>query len=177
MRVLLATLLVLLALLSSRPCHAQMDGMVPRMDPRLHPAAAPLHASSARPVYVVADSSRSGPSEEWLALAGVVGGGVGLVGGMAAGALAQKAVDGNCTRDCSMLGIVLGGLAGEALGMSAGVHLANGRRGSLPLGMLTSAGILTVGLVAGNNIPIMLLLVPVGQLIGTVTVERRTGRR
>jgi hypothetical protein len=113
---------------------------------------------------------------ELLALGGVAGGGGGLVVGALVGTLLERPAYEDCMGICIGWGTVIGGLAGEALGLALGVHLANGRRGSLPLGMLTSAGILTVGAIGGNNIPPMLLIVPVTQIIATVTVERRTER-
>lgn len=63
------------------------------------------------------------------------------------------------------------------MGIATGVHLANGRRGSLPLGALASAGILAVGLVASSEQPELALVVPIGQIVGAVNVERRTARR
>lgn len=168
MRVLLASLPVVLALLFAPPAHAQFADSA-AAGPR---AWAPMMTQSAAAVQ----PERRRPPE-LLALGGVVGGGVGLVAGVLAGAWLDGAADPECIDFCIGMGAVVGALAGEALGLALGVHLTNGRRGSLPLGMLTSAGILTVGAIGGNNIPPMLVMVPVSQLIGTVTVERRTERR
>lgn len=116
-------------------------------------------------------------SPELLALAGVVGGGVGMFTGMAIGGLLDQSVDEDCIDFCFGPGMILGTLAGEALGIALGVHLANGRTGSLPLGMLASAAILVVGGVAGNEIPIMLVMLPVAQIVGAIHVERITSPR
>ena len=120
--------------------------------------------------------SEGGRATPWLVFGGVVGGGVGLVGGMFTGALIDGAADEDCRDFCFGPGLILGTLAGEALGVALGVHLANRRSGSLPAGLLTSAGILALGLWLGNNQPMSLLVVPVSQLIGTISVERATGR-
>jgi peptidoglycan/LPS O-acetylase OafA/YrhL len=169
MRLSLASLLVVLALLLAPPAHAQSADPAAAAGPR---AWAPM---TTQPAAAVQPERRR--PDEVLALGGVVGGGAGLVVGALAGAWLERPAYEDCLGICIGWGTVIGGLAGEALGLALGVHLANGRRGSLPLGMLTSAGILTVGAIGGNNIPPMLLIVPVTQIIATVTVERRTERR
>lgn len=167
MRASLASLV--LAMLFAPPAHAQLADPAATAGPRAWSSVVP------QPVPAVQPERRRSP--ELLALGGVVGGGAGLVAGALAGAWLQGSKDPDCIDFCIGWEPIVGALAGEALGLALGVHLANGRRGSLPLGMLTSAGILTVGAIGGNNVPPMLLIVPVTQIIATVTVERRTERR
>lgn len=113
----------------------------------------------------------------WLAAGAVGGGALGLVGGMVAGALidAPGANDG-CTGFCNANGIAYGALAGEALGVALGAHFANGRQGSFPAGLLTSAGILVVGVAARREVPVSVVLVPAAQIVGAIVVERATAR-
>lgn len=169
MRFSLIGLFLLFASLAPRSANAQAVDPLPS---RLVPPAM-LAAAATAPA---ADAQPGGRSPEVLALGGVVGGGVGMFAGMFAGALLDGPADEDCIDFCFGPGLILGTLAGEALGIAAGVHLANGRRGSLPKSALTSAGILAVGLVAGNNVPEMLVVVPVSQIVASITVERRTAR-
>jgi hypothetical protein len=111
-----------------------------------------------------------------LALGGVVGGGLGLLAGMSLGAAIDGASDEECIDMCFGPGLILGALGGEALGMALGVNLANGRKGSLPANLLASAAILTGGIFATHESG-LLIVVPVGQLGGTIAVERAVERR
>jgi hypothetical protein len=177
MRLSIAILLVhgtLLAPTSANAQHAAelLTGL--RVDPPPPAAALPTLSTRDGLERALAKGRRS---PELLAMAGAVGGGVGLFTGMAVGALLDHSVDEDCIEFCFGPGMILGTLAGEALGIALGVHLANGRTGSLPLGMLASAAILVVGGVAGNEIPIMLVMVPVAQIVGAIQVERTTSPR
>jgi hypothetical protein len=111
-----------------------------------------------------------------VALGGVAGGFVGLVGGMVVGRLVDGAGDEDCIEFCFGPRTVLGGLGGEALGMALGAHLANGRRGRLAASLLASAGLLTAGLFVASEKPSLALVVPLGQLAGTVATERAGAR-
>ena len=186
MRLILPVLLVLAALLGPRSAHAQfvpLRAADPGTDARGMGTAdaAPLALS----VYVLpapgpADDAPvdRGRSDPWLVAGGVVGGGVGLFGGLVVGALLDGPADPQCRDMCFGPGLILGALAGEALGVALGVHLVNGRHGSLPLGFLTTAGVLTAGILAGEVMsPMILLAIPVGQLAGAIKVERATSRR
>jgi hypothetical protein len=174
MRISPAFLPVVIALLFAPPAHAQLADAAAAVGPR---AWAPMLAPPVATPSVRAVQPERGRPPELLALGGVLGGGAGLVAGVLAGAALDGPAPDDCIDFCFGWGTVIGGLAGEALGLALGVHLTNGGRGSLPLGMLTSAGILTAGVIGGNDIPEMLVIVPVSQVIATVTVERRTGRR
>ncbi len=183
MRLALALLLAVCAAFIPGAGHAQFRDQLYTTPVIPSSPAASANASSQPTVLLVIPASAmeaagpNGASDPALILGGVVGGSVGLVSGMFLGAVIDGEADPDCIDFCFGPGLVLGLLAGEALGMSAGVHIANGRRGSLPLGMLTSAGILTFGLVAGNSFPPSLIIVPLSQLAGSIWVERRTNRR
>lgn len=182
MRLAVALLVAVCAALVPRAGHAQFRDQL-YITPVIPSSAAAADAPSAPMVLLVIPASAiqaagpNGASDPALLLGGVLGGGVGLVAGTFLGAVIDGEADPDCIDFCFGPGLVLGLLAGEALGMSAGVHIANGRRGSLPLGMLTSAGILAFGLVAGNSFPPSLVIVPLSQLAGSIWVERRTNRR
>lgn len=175
MRVLIAPLLAVLTLLLAPPAHAQLADPAAVVGPQAWSpmVTPPVTTPSVRSVQ----PQRGRPSDAVLAVGGVLGGGAGLMAGMIAGAFLDGPPPEDCIDFCFGPGIIIGGLAGEALGVALGVHLVNGRRGSLPLGMLTSAGILTVGAIGGNDVPEMLVIVPVSQILAAVAVERRTDRR
>lgn len=177
MRFRLAGLLLLAALSASRTAHAQsMDPRlaVPRLDVgRIGPAAPSREPAAA---VIPADAEARGAALEWLAIGGLVGGGLGLAGGILAGALVDGPPEADCIIYCFSPAMVVGALAGEALGIAAGVHLANGRHGSLFLGTAASAGILFLGLVVGLEAPGIGLAIPVGQTVGAIAVERSTER-
>ncbi|HEX6038328.1 hypothetical protein [Longimicrobium sp.] len=177
MRLALATLLVLCAALVPRAGHAQFRNQLytspvvasaERADAPAEPTLLVVFAPNAAEATV-----GEGGSTPALILGGVLGAG----GGMVAGAILGSVIDGDGDPDCIDFcfgpGFVLGMLAGEALGMSAGVHLANGRRGAFPLNALTTAGILAAGLVLGSDGG-AILVVPFGQLYGAIRVERST---
>ena len=108
--------------------------------------------------------------------AGALGAGVGFLGGLAA--------YGACEGDEICLSPALAGaIVGETLALPLGVHLAEGRRGSYPLGALASAAVTAAGLgamslVGDSGAPAqgIAVLVPVAQLLASITVERRTAR-
>lgn len=169
MRFSLAGLLLLLACLAPRSAHPQAIDPLPALlvPPTMNAAAAMAQTDTAQP---------KGRSSAVLAFGGVLGGGLGMFAGMLGGALLDGDPDPDCIDFCFGPGLVYGFLLGEAVGIATGVHLANGRRGSLPLSALTSAGVLAVGLVAASEQPELALVVPIGQIIGAVNVERRTAR-
>jgi hypothetical protein len=167
---------LLLALLAPRAAHAQFRDQLFTIDRADSLAATP---PGALPRLRPWDGAQGGDDANTvrMILGGAGGGALGLVVGMAAGAVLDGPADEDCIDFCFGPGLVGGALLGEAVGMALGVHLADGRRGSLPMGLLTSAGILAVGLFAGQDSPTLILAIPVGQLIGTMTVERSTGYR
>lgn len=133
----------------------------------LAPAELPGSFSSAPPA--AAPQRRHGTGR--LVLGGVAGAGVGLMAGMYLGAALDQRDD-DCKDMCFGPGMLLGALGGEALGMALGVHLANGRQGNLGKNFLASAAILTAGVLATHESGGLIVAVPVGQLAGTIAVER-----
>ncbi|HEU0299715.1 MAG TPA: hypothetical protein VFR37_09680 [Longimicrobium sp.] len=112
----------------------------------------------------------------WLVVGGAAGGGVGMIAGMLIGAVVDGPADDDCIDFCFGPGLILGTLAGEAAGVALGVHLANGRQGSLPMGVLASAGLLALGGLVALEAPELLLVIPLAQVVGAIQVERVTGR-
>jgi hypothetical protein len=107
-----------------------------------------------------------------LALGGVLGGAVGLVGGAYVGA---RITEDDC-EDCFLLGGIRGAIAGGSAGIPLGVHLANGRRGKLLPSLLASLAIGGAGLgaaVLANKYELM-IPVPVAQLVASILIERST---
>jgi len=113
-----------------------------------------------------------------------LGAGLGL-GGFFSGGLVGIALSSGCQGDeyCGLEGFLIGAAVGGTLGMAIGVHLGNDRRGSLPLDFLTGAGIWGIGIGAAaisdwddTVTAIAAIGVPIAQLLGTVAVERATGR-
>lgn len=147
----------------------------PRRMPSLTEAAAPVlpaAAASERSAVAVPDRRRGTAR---LAAAGAAGAGVGFMAGMFIGA-AIDGRDDDCIDMCFGSGMLLGALGGEALGMALGVHLANGRQGSLARNALVSAALLTAGVLATHESGGLIVAVPVGQLVGTVAMERADTR-
>jgi hypothetical protein len=114
-------------------------------------------------------------------LGGMAGGMLGAAAGFAAGAIGNA----GCKGDESCLGPAIIGLAaGETLGVPVGVHVAEGRRGSLLLSTAGSFAVSAAGLglvryvgesgPSGNAVGV---LVPMAQLALCTFIERHTGRR
>jgi hypothetical protein len=177
MRFPLSCLLVALALLGSRPAHAQpgLPHTVPQtaLPPMLQVDAGQPAAGQA---LLLLEQPGEGRPAGWLVVGGVVGGGVGMIGGMLIGALIDGPADRDCVDFCFGPGLILGTLVGEVAGIALGVHLANRRTGSLPIGLLASAGLLTLGGLVALEAPEVFLFIPVAQIIGSIQVERITGR-
>ncbi|HEX2091142.1 MAG TPA: hypothetical protein VHG28_02025 [Longimicrobiaceae bacterium] len=114
-------------------------------------------------------------------LGGIAGGTVGALVGFGVGLGLNR----GCTGDeICLIPALLGSIVGESLGVPLGVHLAEGRRGSLLLGAGASLGIAGVGLagmaVLGDSGPPaqgIAVLVPVAQLAASIAIERGTARR
>lgn len=180
MRFSLAWLLVPFALLGPAFAGAQSADPLLEMPQTALPAS--LRVDAAQPErywFLVPDDGAqpgSGRPAILLAAGGVAGGAVGMVGGMFLGGLMDGPPDDGCIDFCFGSGLLLGTLVGEVAGIALGVHLANGRRGSLPVGLLTSAGILVLGGLVSLEAPEVFLAIPVVQIIGAIQVERITGR-
>jgi hypothetical protein len=119
---------------------------------------------------------------------GVLLGGAGvLAGGVVGYAIASSCQGSTPNPDdwCAVEGTLIGAAIGGTSGMALGVHLGNGRRGSLALDLLTGAAVsaLGVGVAAGTRpdwgSPLFWTLslgIPVVQITATVAVERAVGR-
>jgi hypothetical protein len=175
-------LLVLAALLGPRPTLAQSGEPLVISPPSVLPpilrvdVGAPASYDHARLLMESADQQGSGRPTLLLVAGGAAGGALGLIGGMLLGTLVDGPPDEDCRDFCFGPGLILGTLVGEAAGIPLGVHLTNGRRGSLPIGVLTSAGILVLGGLVLLEVPELFLAIPVAQLIGAIRAERITGR-
>ncbi len=113
-----------------------------------------------------------------MALAGVIGGTVGVFGG---GLIGSAVGGGNaiCGDDaCGLEEAVYGAILGESVTLPLGVHLANRGRGNYGLSLLASVGIGALGILAvdASNDGIPLLVVPVAQLVTSIAIERATSR-
>ena len=120
----------------------------------------------------------------------LIGGGVaGGVIGAAIGGLVGAAVVADQTNDTNeelwidtSWGAVVGGAAGESVGLATGVFLANGRQGNLLISMVASCAIGGIGfaLLSENGEapfgPILVAVTPIAQLAATIGIERRTSR-
>ncbi len=114
------SLLVLLGLagLPAGNLHAQRMSRQPFPFIEVLPRPTPREATPSR---------RARLHPRWLAIGGIVGGAVGVVGGALAGA---KFTENDC-EDCALVGGVYGAVAGGSALLPVGVHLANGRREGL----------------------------------------------
>jgi hypothetical protein len=111
------------------------------------------------------------------AVAGVLGGGLGLLlGGVAGAAIAEAR---RCTSFACGFGYpLLGAAVGETVGLSSGVYLGTERRGSYLLtllgGLATTVVVVGVGgnLVGSDADPLTLAAVPVLQLAITILIAQ-----
>jgi hypothetical protein len=80
---------------------------------------------------------------------------------------------------CGVLGILVGGAAGEVLGIPLGTHVMNGRRGRYAEGVAATIVVGLAGLGLATQLPepgpVMSVAIPAAQLIAAVAVERRSG--
>jgi hypothetical protein len=111
------------------------------------------------------------------AVTGVLGGGLGILVGGAAGAAIAEAR--SCTSFACGFGYpLLGALAGETVGLSSGVYLGTERRGSFPLtllgGLATTVVVLGVGgdVVGHDANTLTLIALPALQLAVTIPIAR-----
>jgi hypothetical protein len=119
-----------------------------------------------------------------LILGGLAGGMVGgLLGGAVGAGLFGGIGEGACSYEewvCRLHGFYWGAVVGESLGVPAGVHLANNRRGDLLLSTLVSSALGAAGSIAivaaGFDppvAPIVLVAVPVAQITASTLIARR----
>lgn len=122
----------------------------------------------------------SNPERHDLTLA--FGGAMGGIGGLLAGGFIGARIElaGGCDGEwCGFSGALLGAAIGSSVMIPLGVHLANDGRGDLGHAVAASgvalAGGVALALLTQDEKPV--LLIPLAQIIGSVAIERRTGRR
>jgi hypothetical protein len=114
-------------------------------------------------------------------LGALAGGTLGAAAGFGVGLVAAT----GCTGDEScLLGAALGTVAGETVGVPLGIHLAEGRKGSLAAGIAASAALTAGGFALDRHIGgggrasnAIAVVVPMAQIALCTWVERHTGRR
>jgi hypothetical protein len=135
-----------------------------RLAPRLRPA---------RDSVGVANNSGA------MVVAGLTAGAIGFfVGGYAGAALGGG--NRTCGDDpCGLESALWGATAGVSTFIPLGVHLANHGRGNYGSELAASVivGIVGLGFTYSSNDARALLLVPLGQLVTSVVIERATSRR
>ncbi len=115
-----------------------------------------------------------------LVLGGVIGGAAGFAGGafLAWRPWSHKErsdIDWGLEHGLThAAGIVLIGVAGEMIGVPLGIHLANGRKGNLGLGLLSCIGATVLGSLASSADGALIISVPVLQFAGCIIAERKT---
>jgi hypothetical protein len=121
-----------------------------------------------------------------LVLGGAAGAAVGMVSFGLIGALVGGNSCGHVGDPGSCRGMengLWGAAVGYTVGIPTGVHLANGRAGSLGPSLLTSAAIAGAGIAIGfgigtdQSIAVAALSAPIVQMVSSVIIERRTARR
>ena len=113
-----------------------------------------------------------------MALGGLAGNALGVLVGLSVGLAFDDGESGEeCPDGCLGTWGTASLLAGETLGTVLGVHVANGRRGSLARGLLTATGIGVVGALAATREPDVFVVVPLSQFVGAIWVEAATTPR
>lgn len=119
-----------------------------------------------------------------LALGGLAGGALGVVGGAIVGRgvelfAEQVGLVDQCGECFFTAGPFYGAALGEMVGIPLGVHLANGRRGSYWTGIAYSGLVGVIGTVALATAGVaneLWLVVPAAQIYASTLAEVRTGR-
>ena len=135
-----------------------------------HFASWHVDASVPRHLASVPDSSRPGANASGMVLGGITGMFVGFFAGAAIGAAASGGGEDD------LGAAVLGGLLVATVTTPVGVHLGNHGRGRLADDLLISALIGGVGiaLATGTDEGGWLLMLPIGQIIGSTWTEVRS---
>jgi hypothetical protein len=133
----------------------------------------------AAPRTALRDVQAAPPDNAAMTMGGLLGGAVGVVAGGLAGA-ALGGGDRLCGDDpCGFEEAVWGAAVGMSVMLPLGVHLANHRRGSYGTELVASlvVGAVGLGLSSQSNNGAPLVLVPVGQLVASILIERSSGAR
>ncbi len=136
-----------------------------------------LEATNITQNWTEANFRPSGSAEGCMA-AGLLAGTIGFFGGGLVGAKIDQASSGGYEELDGLYGFVVGAPIGESLLLPVGVHLANGRRGNLPLAVLASVGIAGTGIAmaASAGDAKILVAIPIAQLLACTAIERATSR-
>lgn len=139
---------------------------------------APAYLGADLPTTSDSRPGAAGSRDGAMVLGGLAGGVVGFFAGGYAGAMAGG---GNrvCGDDpCGLEEAIWGAAAGVSTFIPLGVHLANGRRGSYGAELAASlvVGVVGLGLAYNSNTGVPLLLVPVGQIVTSMLIERAAAR-
>lgn len=120
---------------------------------------------------------RADPTPRMFA-GGLIGAMVGGLAGALVGVSIEAASTADCREWCGMAGGAFGFLAGETLGLSAGVHLGNDKRGSFALTALAAGAVFVGGIWLAESVPgvALVIAIPTTQLILATEVQRRTAR-
>ncbi|MGH7637611.1 MAG: hypothetical protein ACREOK_08155 [Gemmatimonadaceae bacterium] len=137
--------------------------------------ARPIDTAFAAPSDLFPEEpERSGVGE--MLAAGAGAGLVGIVGGAYVGASLEQ-----CGPDewfCGLAGGIIGGAVGSTIMIPVGVHLASRRHSSFAAKLGVSAAVMGVtALLAYPTSGVSILVMPLGQLIATVSVENNASRR
>lgn len=166
---------------ASKFCNACGTRLPDRM-PLLVSEAAVHQRDSLETTNIVQDwtepNHRPQGSVEGCMAAGLLAGTIGFFGGGFVGAAIDKASSDGYEEWDGLYGFVVGAPIGESLLLPVGVHLANGRRGNLPLAVLASIGIAGTGiaLAASAGDAKILVAIPIAQLLACTAIERSTSR-
>jgi hypothetical protein len=143
---------------------------------------APTHFESWRPPTSALlpdrpapDSGHAPPNGSGMLLGGVTGWAIGWAIGAAVGS--AVGCSGSYSGECGFGPAISGALVGGSFAIPLGVHLGNHGRGELLKGVLVSAAIGGLGIAVGSSIDdtgLWLLLVPIGQIIGSTWMEAQS---
>ncbi|HEX6038327.1 hypothetical protein [Longimicrobium sp.] len=173
-----ALVLALCAALLPRAGHAQFRDQL-----YTSPVAAlPVEAGEPVPTLAillpdVAGTGEPAVSVPLMVLGGLAGNTAGVLVGLVLGSGDAGQQGEDCMDLCLGTWGVISLLASTTVGTTLGVHLGNFRRGSLPLSLLASTAIVSVGYALATRDPDVFIAVPLGQLAGSVLVELATTPR
>lgn len=123
----------------------------------------------------VRDSGHAAPNGSGMVLGGITG----WVVGWMVGALVGNAIGctGGSSGDCDFGPALGGAMVAGSFSIPLGVHMGNHGRGDLLKDVLVSAAIGGLGIAVGSSVDetgLWLLLVPIGQIVGSVWMESKS---
>ncbi len=162
---------------TSKFCNACGARLPDRMPLQLYEATSHKHDSLETTNRAESNYRQSSPVADPIAV-GLLMGTIGFFGGALVGYEIDKITSDYEGEWDGFDGVLIGAPIGESLLLPVGVHLANGRRGNLPLAMLASIGIAGTGiaLAASADNANILVAIPIAQLIACFAIERSASR-